>query len=66
MAKAARRLLAVHVTTAAAERNWSVWGRTYTNIRNALSIDRANTPPAPALTISALLGVEEEEVELVE
>ena len=29
---AANKLLSVHVTTAAAERNWSAWGRTYTAI----------------------------------
>ena len=26
----------MHVTTAAAERNWPAWGRTYTNICNRL------------------------------
>ena len=31
---AANKLFSVHVTTAAAERNWSAWGRTYTAIRN--------------------------------
>ena len=38
-AAAANRLLAVHVTTAAAERNWSAWGRMYDGIRNRLSIE---------------------------
>ena len=41
MAKAAVRLLAVHVTSAAAERNWSAWGRVYTKARNRLGIDVA-------------------------
>lgn len=40
-AGAAVRLLSAHVTTAAAERNWSAWGRTYTNIRNRLGIKTA-------------------------
>ena len=31
----------MHVTTAAAERDWSEWGRMYTPIRNTLSIKRA-------------------------
>ena len=38
---AANKLLSVHVTTAAAERNWSAWGRTYTAIRNRLGVDIA-------------------------
>ena len=38
---AAVKLLSVHVTSAAAERNWSAWGRIYTNIRNRLGIDKA-------------------------
>ena len=38
---AAVKLLSVHVTSAAAERNWSAWGRIYTNIRNRLGIDTA-------------------------
>ena len=37
LAFAAQKLLAAHVTTAAAERNWSAWARTYTSLRNALS-----------------------------
>ena len=41
VAAAANRLLAVHVTTAAAERNWSAWGRTYNALRNRLSIELA-------------------------
>ena len=39
---AANKLLSVHVTTAAAERNWSAWGRTYTNIRNRLGLVTAD------------------------
>ncbi len=41
-AKAANRLLKVHVTTAAAERNWSSWGRTCTSLRNRLKIETAS------------------------
>ena len=37
-ATAANKLLSVHVTTAAAERNWSAWGRTYINTRNRLGL----------------------------
>lgn len=35
------RMLSAHVTTAAAERNWSAWARTYTSLRNALSKETA-------------------------
>jgi len=53
LATAAQKLLSAHVTTAAAERNWSAWGRTYTALRNSLSIQtaeklvyvKANMPP---------------------
>ena len=41
LAVAANKLLSAHCTTAAAERNWSAWGRTYTNLRNRLSIETA-------------------------
>ncbi len=54
VAVAARKLLAMHVTIAAAERNWSEWGRMYTPIRNALSIYRAKK----MVTINAQLGGE--------
>ena len=40
-AAAARKLMSVHATTAAAERNWSVWGHHYTKIRNQLSLETA-------------------------
>ena len=30
-----------HVTTCAAERNWSVWGYVYSKARNRLAIERA-------------------------
>jgi hypothetical protein len=40
-AKAAVRLLSVHVTSAAAERNWSAWGRIYSNNRNRLGLETA-------------------------
>ncbi len=38
IATGAIALLSAHVTTAAAERNWSAWGRIYTNIRNRLGL----------------------------
>jgi hypothetical protein len=41
LASAARRLLLLHVTTCSCERNWSLWGTTYTKARNALAIERA-------------------------
>ncbi|KAJ9510834.1 hypothetical protein QJQ45_027759 [Haematococcus lacustris] len=42
LAKAAVRLLSVHVSTAAAERNWSVWTSIYRNaLRNKLSVEQA-------------------------
>lgn len=41
LARAAERLLAMHVTTAACERNWSQWGLVFTPRRNRLTIDRA-------------------------
>ncbi|KAJ9530811.1 hypothetical protein QJQ45_028698 [Haematococcus lacustris] len=42
LAKAAVRLLSVHVSTAAAERNWSVWTSIYRNgLRSKLSVEQA-------------------------
>ncbi|KAJ9521758.1 hypothetical protein QJQ45_015326 [Haematococcus lacustris] len=42
LAKASQRLLLAHASTAAAERNWSVWGHTYHNaLRNNLSVEVA-------------------------
>jgi hypothetical protein len=41
IAKAACRLLSMHATSCAAERNWSAWGRTFTALRNTLSLKRA-------------------------
>jgi hypothetical protein len=35
------RLLSLHPTSAATERNWSLWGRVYTSARNALGLERA-------------------------
>jgi hypothetical protein len=35
---AADRLLAMHVTTASAERNWSAWGRNFTAQRSAMAV----------------------------
>ena len=53
LATAAQKLLSAHVTTAAAERNWSAWGRTYTDLCDHLFIEtaeklvyvKANMPP---------------------
>jgi hypothetical protein len=52
--RAAVRLLSMHASTAAAERNWSAWGRVYTSLRNRLSLEvaqkmvfvKANTDPS--------------------
>lgn len=41
MAAAARRLLSAHATTAAAERNWSSWGKVYVGSRSRLKISKA-------------------------
>ena len=41
LAKVAQVLLPRHVTTCAAERNWSVWGNVYTKARNRLAVGRA-------------------------
>jgi hypothetical protein len=36
------KLLAIHVTSGAAERNWSKWGQVYSNARrNRLGVDKA-------------------------
>ncbi|KAJ9507033.1 hypothetical protein QJQ45_004673 [Haematococcus lacustris] len=42
LAKAAQRLLSAHASTAAARRNWSMWGHTYHNaLRNKFSVEAA-------------------------
>jgi hypothetical protein len=41
LADVALRLMSVHPTSCAAERNWSLWGRVYSAVRNALGADRA-------------------------
>ncbi|KAJ9519803.1 hypothetical protein QJQ45_013501 [Haematococcus lacustris] len=42
LAKAAQRLLSAHASTAAEERNWSMWGHTYHNaLRNNFSVEAA-------------------------
>lgn len=38
LAKSADKLIGMHVTTCASERNWSVWGKVYTKDRNRLSL----------------------------
>ncbi|KAJ9514658.1 hypothetical protein QJQ45_028369 [Haematococcus lacustris] len=55
--QAAVRLLAMHVTTAAAERNWSSWGNTYNagrfydrDVSAALNIRRCAVGPGPRPT----------------
>jgi hypothetical protein len=35
------RLLSAHATSAASERNWSLWGRTYCAARSSLGMQRA-------------------------
>ena len=40
--KAARRLLSLHTTSCASERNWSAWGRIFNDkLRNGLDVERA-------------------------
>jgi hypothetical protein len=41
LAKVALRLLSMHATSAASERNWALWGRVYGASRNALGMERA-------------------------
>lgn len=41
LSRAAIRLLSMHATSCASERNWSLWGSVYTKARNRLSISRA-------------------------
>ena len=38
---AADKLLSAHTTTAAAERNWSAWGCTYTSLHANFSLETA-------------------------
>jgi hypothetical protein len=52
LTSAAVRLLPLHVTTCSCERNWSLWGITYSKARNALAIERA----AKLIFIKANLG----------
>ena len=37
----AAKLLSCHATSAATERNWSLWGRTYNSARSSLGMERA-------------------------
>jgi hypothetical protein len=41
LADAAIRLLCVHGTSCATERNWALWGRVYTASQNTLGLERA-------------------------
>jgi hypothetical protein len=41
LSEVALRVMSVHPTSAATERNWSLWGRVYTSARNALGLERA-------------------------
>lgn len=41
VASAAVRLLSMHTTSAASERNWSIWGQLYTKCRTHLALGRA-------------------------
>ena len=45
----------MHVTSVAAERNWTAWGRVYTKARSRLGIDVANK----LMAIKANLGSSE-------
>ncbi|KAJ9512348.1 hypothetical protein QJQ45_012875 [Haematococcus lacustris] len=66
-AEAAGRLLSMHVTTAAAERNWSSWGNTYDAGRAQLGIEsaekmvyiKANIPTSsvPCVGVSSRLAM---------
>jgi hypothetical protein len=38
LAQAAKRLLEMHVTSAAAERNWSAWGRQFMALRSGMKL----------------------------
>jgi hypothetical protein len=41
LSEVAQRVMSVHPTSAATERNWSLWGRVCTSARNALGLERA-------------------------
>jgi hypothetical protein len=41
LAKVALRLLSMHATSTALERNWALWGRVYGASRNALGMEQA-------------------------
>lgn len=56
-ARAAARLLSMHATSAAAERNWSAWGRNYTSLRNSLKMETAEK----LIYVKANMKEEEEE-----
>jgi len=60
---AAVKLLSLHATTAAAERNWSGWGRIYKNaLRNRLTVSTAEK----LVYIKANLACEADEQESAE
>ncbi len=41
VSQAAIRLLSMHTTSCASERNWSIWGSLYNKSRNRLALQRA-------------------------
>jgi hypothetical protein len=41
LSQVALRLMSIHPTSAATERNWSLWGRVYTASRSQLGLERA-------------------------
>ncbi len=41
ISKVASRLLSMHVTTCASERDWSLWGNVYVKARNRLALEKA-------------------------
>lgn len=62
LAYVACRVLSMHATTAASERDWSLWGAIYYKSRNRLSVDhagklvyiksnRVQQAPAPAFEV---------------
>jgi hypothetical protein len=52
------RLLSMHATSCASERNWSLWGSLYTQARNRQAITYANTTPGNSSALhQAVLSV---------
>jgi hypothetical protein len=63
-----RRLLSLHATSAAPERNWSHWGRMYRKDRSSLALTRAEKLVAVSSAATAYkdnISWEEKEIELL-